>query len=90
MSNEKPDVTWISDSSGINSCHINGTNLSFDDSLIGRLMFVGGEWKARLKDGTELPGEFASLYHARAGLIEHYRKRAEKNSRSYPRRAEAA
>ncbi len=73
---DKPDVTWMQDGGGVNSCHINGVSLSFLDSLIGRVVMTGVDdeaWHVVLKDGTDLGG-FSSMTRARVALESHYRK----------------
>jgi len=85
MSIEYPDITWVQDSAGVSSCHVNGVSLTFDDSLIGRLLFnrTNSQWSAVLKDGSEL-GSFPSMLRARMALEGHHK---EKNKK-YPRKPE--
>lgn len=72
----KPDVYWCEDSSRVSSLHINDGRLNFQQSLIGRVIWVDGDTdvqcKVTLRDGTEL-GRYPSVYRARTALEDNYR-----------------
>lgn len=71
--NNAPFGFWVSDSSGRNSYHINGSNLSFKQSFAGSLLHnMDGDWIALDKDGKELGA--GSLYEARAIVETNARK----------------
>lgn len=71
------DLMWVSDSFGVESCHVNAPDLSFDASLVGSLRYVstkdGGEsvWRGVLKDGTDVGG--GSFQNARNAVEVAYR-----------------
>lgn len=69
---DRPFGFWVQDSYGKHTFHINGSNLSFQQSLVGSLSYDQGaerneQWKAHDKDGKEIGA--GSLYQAR-GLVE--------------------
>lgn len=71
---DKPVLFWVQDSGGVNTCHVNGVNLSFNDSLIGRLASTGkgdDTWHVILKDNTDLGG-FPTVGRAMKAMEEYY------------------
>jgi hypothetical protein len=71
---DKVDVIWCQDSYGNTSAHKNGESLSFQESMIGSLLWnnKSGEWHPVMKDGTDLGG-FSSLHKARFALETNWR-----------------
>lgn len=79
---DKPVGFWVADSSGHNTYHINGTNLSFKESLAGSLSYnrdaeFDKQWLALDRDGNELG--CGSLYKARSLVQESAFKPAKTN-----------
>lgn len=73
---EKPPLFWVSDSGGLNTCHVNGEGLSYKKSMIGWLQqpgTVGGPWVVKTTNGQSL-GEYPTLARARKALEETYLK----------------
>lgn len=84
MNEDYPDVFWIEDSGISPTCHINGKGLSFDASLIGRLVERADGWHAFLKDKTSI-GSDVSLFRARKLVEDYYSKNGKVMGRPAPR-----
>jgi hypothetical protein len=74
---EKPDLYWVQDGSGENSCHINDGRLNFKESLLGVLVYDrNAGWQVVLKDGTNITPEEGCPTLARARMhLEAYSRR---------------
>ncbi len=77
MSEDKPDLIWVSDSYFKNTCHRNGSNLNYMESLIGSLWFdkdreEGKQWVPVDGDGADI-GEGTTLLRARHAVEKNFR-----------------
>lgn len=72
---EKPDLFWIQDSGGLDTCHINNGD-TFIASLIGTLHSRNNSWYIILKDGTDITPKEGCANYARARHLmeDNYRK----------------
>jgi len=71
---KKPDVYWVQDSAGVNTCHVNDGSLNFVQSTIGKISHYNNTWHVILNDGTDITPDDCTLFRARACLESHYRK----------------
>jgi hypothetical protein len=90
MNDDKPDVSWIQDSSGVSTCHVNDGS-TFQQSLIGTIEYRSESWHIILKDKTDITPEegCSTLARARRFLETYYRKHTPSLDRMAPRVAQA-
>lgn len=60
----KMKITWISDSSGITSCHKNGPGM-LKDTYLGHIFFKDGQWYSKLKGEDADRGPHRNMFTAR-------------------------
>jgi hypothetical protein len=90
---DRPEVYWVQDSGGVNTCHVNDGTLNFVQSLIGTLEQRGTNWHVILKDGNDIAPEdgFSSFAQAHRCLHTYYcgeKKPEVKSDRLTPRAAQ--
>lgn len=60
----KLKIVWMSDSSGIPSCHRNGPGM-MKDTYLGHIVFRDGQWYSKLKDEEAERGPHRSMLAAK-------------------------
>lgn len=65
----KIKITWMTDSSSRQSCHINASGLSAKESYLGHIARDGKKWYVILKDESK-NGPYTSMHRAFCALIE--------------------
>jgi hypothetical protein len=64
---DKIKVNWVSDSSGVNSCHRNGPG-KLKETYLGHIVFVDGKWFSKLKDEQGLRGPHRNMFMAKRDI----------------------
>jgi hypothetical protein len=77
-------VIFVQDSFGTMSACRNEPNLTYEESLIGKIVWLRSsgqdEWEVLLKDESSL-GKHSSINRARQALEQHYNNSSNKTSR---------